>query len=129
MIGQTDRGGDCRVGLRRPDEPVRELGMEAGDQRVEHGCIRVRQDACGLTLLPMVPADQVGRELVVIHRSEWCGRRVPELGGRQLLRRARVGDGADLRQVGQVIRGAEGRRRRRHQLIRRGHEKRPGAVE
>src|SRR5688500_10000971 len=59
MIGKS--GSKCYpgVGLRRTNDPMRVFRVEARDDRVECGCVSIREDPRSFDFRPVVTIDQV----------------------------------------------------------------------
>ena len=118
MVRHADQRLDGRVGLRRADEPIRELGIEARDLCVERRGIRIREYACCFALGAMMLDDHRRDDSVQRAGGERRGSCVPELRDCQLLRRSRIRKCTDLREIREERSRAKPRRRRRPDLAR-----------
>ena len=110
--GQRDR----RIRLRRPDEPVVVLRIEAADDGVEGRRIHRELDLRGLRVLDVVRTNELAGQVLQRRVGSWRLVQVPVHGDGELFRRARVGDLAHFGQCGEVDSRPEGRRRDRTEL-------------
>ena len=131
-MGTTDDSGADReriIGLRRPDKPVRELCVEAGDLRVEGRGVRVGQNPSRLALGAVVIDDDTIGDQVEVPRGKRPNTPVVKLRDRELLGRSRIGDRPNLGESSEKRRGPERRRWPRAKLIGGSEEEGSSAVE
>src|SRR4029079_3754135 len=112
MVGQSDRKRDSWICLRRTDEPIGELRIPTGDDRVELRGVRVRKRARRLELRSMVLVEEVGRDAI----PDGSRKRGPLPGDLQLLGGSTIGERAYLGESGQKSGRPECRWRRKTQL-------------
>src|SRR5678815_5881324 len=103
MVRQSDRERDSGICLRRTNEPVGELRVPAGDDRVELRGVGVREGTSGLELRSMVLVEQVSRDAA----PDGVCERGPLPGDLQLLRSSTVGDRTHLGEVGEIPCGSK----------------------